>query len=130
MTPSLDGMGPQDATSLDEDENQNQYLATRHEAGHAVASLGRRRCDVYKIYIVLPDGFTRHKKPDAAADYAFILYAGPWAQARAQWTQKTIEKKPSTAAVAPSRLGMIALRAYLIVGALLLVVNAIQISYG
>lgn len=64
----------------EDDPSLVNYLTAHHEAGHAVAALRRKRA-VYEMYVVFPDGFTRHEKLDA--DYAFVLYAGPWAQARA-----------------------------------------------
>jgi hypothetical protein len=67
---------------------QEHHLTAHHEAGHAVAA-DRCRREVFEILIDFPGGFTRHQ--EAGGDYAFILYAGPWAQARAQWTKETID---------------------------------------
>jgi hypothetical protein len=83
---SVDGMeSPEDYQSSDE------CLTAHHEAGHAVAA---RICrgEVFEIDIALPpDGFTHYQEADA--DYAFVVYAGQWAQARALWTEETINEE-------------------------------------
>jgi hypothetical protein len=63
-----------------------------HEAGHAVAALMRGSGELRSITIEpTPDhlGYTGFRgKP---CDMAFVTYAGPWSEARAQWPMPTID---------------------------------------
>ncbi|MFN3004594.1 hypothetical protein [Mycolicibacterium wolinskyi] len=61
-------------------------ITTHHEAGHAVAASMRGGSEPVSVTIEPTDGhlgYTRWcGKP---CDNAFITFAGPWAEARAQW---------------------------------------------
>jgi hypothetical protein len=70
-----------------EDWERAHHLTAYHEAGHAVAA-NRRGRTVFEILVDFPGGFTRHQ--EAGSDYAFIIYAVPWAQARAEWDNEVI----------------------------------------
>ena len=72
------------------------YLTAHHEAGHAVAAL-MRGGEVVSVTIkpTARRGGGCEIRPgsaDAADFWAFNYYAGPWAEARAQWTQPTIDE--------------------------------------
>jgi hypothetical protein len=63
------------------------YLTYFHEAGHAVAARDRKR-PVNEIFIEPDHGYTRHGTEDTKYqddDHQFIVWAGPWAEARACW---------------------------------------------
>ena len=69
-----------------------RYITACHEAGHAVAALMRGGGEITSITIeptadYLGYTWTRIKP----FDRAFIIYAGPWAEARAQWTEPTFD---------------------------------------
>ncbi len=69
-----------------------RYITACHEAGHAVAALMRGGGEITSITIeptadYLGYTWTRIKP----FDRAFIIYAGPWAEARAQWTDPTFD---------------------------------------
>ena len=72
--------------ATDHRPDHQRHLTACHEAGHAIASLMRGEGDVVSITIEpTPDylGYTHFRaKP---CDRAFITFAGPWAEARAQW---------------------------------------------
>lgn len=70
----LDGVA-----SLDETE-QERGGAAHHESGHAVAARKRGR-EVYEIFVHPSDGHTTFQET-VGEDFAFIVYGGPWAQAR------------------------------------------------
>jgi hypothetical protein len=63
------------------------YLTYFHEAGHALAACDRNR-PVHEIFIHPDKGYTRHGDDDTkyeGDDHQFIVWAGPWAEARAFW---------------------------------------------
>jgi hypothetical protein len=67
-------------------------LTAHHEAGHAVAALMRGAGELLSITIKASGDaagrtVTRHKVFDAA----FVTFAGPWAEARAQWPLPTLD---------------------------------------
>jgi hypothetical protein len=67
-------------------EQQQRYITACHEGGHAVAAYMRGGGEVRSITVESTHEHaglthTRHKPCDAA----FIIYAGPWAEARTQW---------------------------------------------
>jgi hypothetical protein len=63
-----------------------RYLTAHHEAGHGVAAVMRGAGELRSITIEPTteyEGYTGFRsKP---CDRAFVTYAGPWAEARAQW---------------------------------------------
>ena len=66
------------------------FLAAHHEAGHAVAAT-RRGYAVTEIVIDPERGFTEYAAIPHGDDHAFIVYAGPWAHARALWMSPTAD---------------------------------------
>ena len=72
------------------DSGRNErYLTACHEAGHAVACL-LRGGEVDSISVeptARHDGITHCR----GSDFAFRTYAGPWAEARAQWPNPTLD---------------------------------------
>jgi len=79
----------------DEDQEKNQRLTAYHEAGHAVAVANCPQGRVDEIDVGYNElvgewlGQTLHDHRDE--DQAFIIYAGPWAHARAEWPEETID---------------------------------------
>jgi len=65
------------------------YVTACHEAGH-VNACELRGVKVGRVYINTYDGRTDFET-SGCVDYAFIVYAGPWAEARAGWTEPTID---------------------------------------
>jgi hypothetical protein len=69
-----------------------RLLTAHHEAGHAVAALMRGGGELRSITIEPTAAYQGHTgyrgKP---CDSAFVTYAGPWAEARAQWALATLE---------------------------------------
>lgn len=74
MHPSFEGMSADDI-----------YSVYCHEAGHAVAALSQGR-PISEMYLHPEEGFTSHGLEDGSKyednDRLFVVYAGPWAQAR------------------------------------------------
>jgi hypothetical protein len=73
------------------DQPDERYLTAHHEAGHAVAAL-LRGAELTSITIdPTPEraGYTgfRGKRWDSQ----FFTYAGPWAEARSQWTEDSLD---------------------------------------
>lgn len=71
------------------------YFTAYHEAGHAVAAAKCPDGHVDEIdirntpFVETERGGTKHDhRPE---DQAFIIYAGPWAHARAKWPGETID---------------------------------------
>jgi hypothetical protein len=62
-------------------------LIAIHEAGHAVAAM---MCDggTFVSVSIEPACTVTRLSPE---DRAFVIYAGPWAQARAEWTAPTLD---------------------------------------
>ncbi|MEB3023924.1 M50 family metallopeptidase [[Mycobacterium] crassicus] len=61
-------------------------LTAHHEAGHAVAAVMRGGTQLHYVNVIQDGdtlGFTHYS--GRRCDEAFIAYAGPWAEARAQW---------------------------------------------
>jgi hypothetical protein len=72
--------------NLDDDAN------ACHEAGHAVAAL-IRSCELGSVTIEPTDhtlGLTL-VTPRTATDRSFVIFAGPWADARSQWPLPTLD---------------------------------------
>lgn len=69
-----------------------RQLTAIHEAGHAVAAVLRGGTfDVISIEpTVTRDGFIRTREV-AACDYPFVIFAGPWAEARVQWPARPLD---------------------------------------
>lgn len=71
---------------------EERLLTAHHEAGHAVAALMRGDGELRSITIEPTAAYLGHTgyrgKP---CDAAFVTYAGPWAEARAQWPLPTLE---------------------------------------
>lgn len=69
-----------------------RLLTAHHEAGHAVAALMRGGGQLRSITIEPTTTYLGHTgyrgKP---CDTAFVTYAGPWAEARAQWVRPTLD---------------------------------------
>jgi hypothetical protein len=67
-------------------------LTAHHEAGHAVAAVMRGEGEFRSITIEPTAEYLGHTgfrgKP---CDSAFVTYAGPWAEARAQWPHPTLD---------------------------------------
>jgi hypothetical protein len=63
--------------------------AAHHEAGHAVAANTRGR-EVYEIWIHPMDGHTTFQET-VGENFAFIVYGGPWAQARYLCTREMLD---------------------------------------
>jgi hypothetical protein len=76
--------------------DDDRYLTAYLESGHAVAAC-MRGGEVVSVTIK-PTARRgagceiRRGRADAADFWAFNYYAGPWAEARAQWTQPTIDE--------------------------------------
>jgi hypothetical protein len=68
------------------DDHHQRHLTAHHEAGHAVAALMRGGGELVSVTIEPTAEYAGHtglrSKP---FDIAFVTYAGPWAEARAQW---------------------------------------------
>jgi len=63
-----------------------------HEAGHAVATVLRDGSSLRPISIASADEYpdnTCHLSP--GRDPGFVAWAGPWAQARAEWCERPLE---------------------------------------
>ena len=68
-------------------------LTAHHEAGHAVATV-LRRGKITSININLDRTRGEHGETWTSAmqhDQSFITYAGPWAEARSQWTGANLD---------------------------------------
>jgi hypothetical protein len=67
-------------------------VTAHHEAGHAVAAVMRGAGELRSVTIERTDEYLGHTgfrgKP---CDSAFVTYAGPWAEARAQWPHPTLD---------------------------------------
>ena len=68
------------------DDHHQRHLTAHHEPGHAVAALMRGGGELVSVTIEPTAEYAGHtglrSKP---FDIAFVTYAGPWAEARAQW---------------------------------------------
>ena len=81
-------------------------VITRHEAGHAVAALMTRDTafdDRVTVTVTLINGrgagTNGLRVPGHPVQDAFIFYAGPWSEARAQWGEPVHTwKTPTTTA--------------------------------
>jgi hypothetical protein len=83
-----------DSDCLDGCATCQRKLTAYHEAGHAVAAVMRGGGELLAITIEGTDDYagktwTRAKVFDAA----FLSFAGPWAEARAQWPMRTLDGK-------------------------------------
>jgi Peptidase M50B-like len=71
---------------------EDRLLTAHHEAGHAVAALMRGGSQLRSITIEPTTNYLGHTgwrgKP---CDSAFVTYAGPWAEARAQWEPPALD---------------------------------------
>jgi hypothetical protein len=80
----------------DADEPDDRYLTAHHEAGHAVAALVCRGGKLISITIDPPPKHPEYAgdtnvKVERPPDLHFAVYAGPWAEARSQWTRDNLD---------------------------------------
>jgi len=64
-----------------------------HQAGHAIATALRDRSSLRPLTITATDDLrdsTCHRSP--GRDPGFVAWAGPWAQARAEWSEGPLDK--------------------------------------
>lgn len=67
-------------------------LTAHHEAGHAAASVMRGGSELRSITIKPTQDWRGHTLSRMKVfDAAFIIYGGPWAEARAQWPLDTLD---------------------------------------
>ena len=72
--------------SRDDICERERYIAACHEAGHAMAAC-MRGVPITGLWLG-PDGEAEIRiKNGSGTEYAFIAFAGPWAEVRAQWTK-------------------------------------------
>ena len=78
---------------VDAIDRTERYLTACHEAGHAVAAVLRGGTfDCISIEpTVTRDGFI-HTRGVKACDAEFVIFAGPWADARADWPALTLDR--------------------------------------
>jgi hypothetical protein len=87
------------AATLNDVADEQRRLTAHHEAGHTVAAMLRGGGEVVSITI---DADTATRCAGSAAighihfrvkacDEEFVTYAGPWAKARAQWHEPTLD---------------------------------------
>jgi hypothetical protein len=69
--------------------DDDRYVTACHEAGHLVAA-HMRGVRVASIHVDTHYGHIKIER-GSGVEYAFILYAGPWAEARAGWPEPTID---------------------------------------
>jgi hypothetical protein len=75
-------------------------VTAHHEAGHAVAAMMRGGGEFVSVTIEPTAdhlGFTRYR--GHAWDRAFVIYAGPWAEARVQWPVSDINSEDDDGAI-------------------------------
>ena len=73
-------------------DRDERYLTACHEAGHAVAAMLRGGATFVSITLERTAAYGGHNDVRCRPfDAGFITYAGPWAQARAQWHGPTLD---------------------------------------
>jgi hypothetical protein len=77
--------------------SDSRYQTAHHEAGHAVATLLRGGGELLSITIAPAGDYLGHTesrtKAVAGTDRLFITFAGPWAEARAQWAMPSLDRE-------------------------------------
>ena len=95
MPAAGDGRGDAETCHPDPPSSDRQrYLTAHHEAGHAVATLMRGRGELVSVTIDPTDdylGRTSHRGNPWGDDALFVTFAGPWAEAYAEWPLHSLD---------------------------------------